>query len=145
MQTHPQRMNGVVRSAYIAPQVIVRRKPLVLSVACGAHAQAWKPQKPVEVVVPTAAGGANDNMALGAIKAIYEAGKKGKLSVAGFDNIPDVQPYLKSGELYATIEQHPDLMGKYGARMAVGVLNGGTEKGREFLVPLEVIKGSAAK
>ena len=49
------------------------------------------------------------------------------------------------GELYATIEQHPDLMGKYGARMAVGVLNGGTEKGREFLVPLEVIKGSAAK
>jgi putative tricarboxylic transport membrane protein len=36
---------------------------LALSVACGAYAQPWKPQKPVEVVVPTAAGGANDNMA----------------------------------------------------------------------------------
>ena len=36
---------------------------LALGVACNAHAQAWKPQKPVEVVVPTAAGGANDNMA----------------------------------------------------------------------------------
>ena len=33
---------------------------LVLGTGCAAHAQAWKPQKPVEVVVPTAAGGAND-------------------------------------------------------------------------------------
>ncbi len=33
---------------------------LMLGAACAAHAQAWKPQKPVEVVVPTAAGGAND-------------------------------------------------------------------------------------
>ena len=33
---------------------------LALGAASTAHAQAWKPQKPVEVVVPTAAGGAND-------------------------------------------------------------------------------------
>ena len=31
-------------------------------------------------------------------------------TVIGYDNIPDVQPYLKSGDLYATIEQRPDLM-----------------------------------
>ena len=36
---------------------------LALGVAFGAHAQAWKPQKTVEVVLPTAAGGANDNIA----------------------------------------------------------------------------------
>ena len=36
---------------------------LALLVALGAHAQAWTPQKAVEVVVPTAAGGANDNIA----------------------------------------------------------------------------------
>jgi putative tricarboxylic transport membrane protein len=36
---------------------------VALIAACGAHAQGWKPQKPVEVVVPTAAGGANDNAA----------------------------------------------------------------------------------
>ena len=36
---------------------------LALGVAFGAHAQAWKPQKAVEVVLPTAAGGANDNIA----------------------------------------------------------------------------------
>jgi ribose transport system substrate-binding protein len=83
---------------------------------------------------------ANDKMALGAMKAIQEAGQKGKITVIGYDNIPDVQPYLKSGEMYATIEQHPDLMGKYGVKMAVGILDGKLQKGREYLVTLEVIK-----
>lgn len=81
---------------------------------------------------------ANDKMALGAVKAISEAGKKGKITVIGYDNIPDVQPYLKSGEMKATIDQHPDSMGKYGVRMAVGILTKTAPSGRELLVPLEV-------
>jgi ribose transport system substrate-binding protein len=84
---------------------------------------------------------ANDKMALGAMKAIKEAGKSGKITVIGYDNIPDVKPYLDSGEMAATIEQHPDLMGKYGVRAAAGILGSGLTKGKEFLVPLEVIKG----
>lgn len=87
---------------------------------------------------------ANDKMALGVIKAIKEAGKAGQIVVIGYDNIPDVKPYLESGEMAATIEQHPDLMGKYGVRAAVGVLEGSIPKGKEFLVPLEVIKGKKA-
>jgi ribose transport system substrate-binding protein len=83
---------------------------------------------------------ANDKMALGALKAIAEAGKKGQITVVGYDNIADVRSYLDGGELQATIEQHPDLMGKYGVRAAVGILNGKIEKGKEFLVPLEVIR-----
>lgn len=83
---------------------------------------------------------ANDKMAVGALKAIKEAGK-GKLTVIGYDNIADVKPALDSGEMAATIEQHPDLMGKYGVRAAVGILDGAIQKGREFLVPLEVIRG----
>lgn len=83
---------------------------------------------------------ANDKMAVGAMKAIAEAGKKGRLTVVGYDNIPDVQPALGSHEMYATIEQHPDLMGRYAARMAVGILNGETPKGGEILVPLEAIR-----
>lgn len=82
---------------------------------------------------------ANDKMALGAMKAIEEAGKKGQIVVVGYDNIPDVQPYLDSGEMKATIEQHPDLMGRYGVLMAVGILEGSVPRGREFLVPLEII------
>jgi len=83
---------------------------------------------------------ANDKMALGAMKAIKEAGKSGKIAVIGYDNIPDVKPYLANGELYGTIEQHPDLMGKYGVEMAVGVLTGAIPRGRQYLVPLEFIR-----
>ncbi len=81
---------------------------------------------------------ANDKMAVGALKAVEQAGKKGKVTVIGYDNIPDVQPALKSGDMAATIEQRPDLMGRYGARLAIAILNGKIQKGREFLVPLEV-------
>lgn len=82
---------------------------------------------------------ANDKMALGAAKAIQEAGHAGKIKLIGYDNIADVHPLLKDGQLAATIEQHPDLMGKYGARMAVGILNGSVPKQKEHLVSLEVI------
>lgn len=84
---------------------------------------------------------ANDKMAIGAIKAISKAGKKGKIKVVGYDNIAGVKSALASGEMCATIEQHPELMGKYGARLAVGILEGKMMKGAEYLVPLEVIKG----
>ncbi len=80
---------------------------------------------------------ANDMMAIGAMKAVKDAGKSGKIKVIGYDNIPDVQSYIKSGAMSASVEQHPDLMGKYGLRMAVGILNGKVSKGKEFLVPLE--------
>jgi ribose transport system substrate-binding protein len=78
-------------------------------------------------------------MALGAMKAIEEAGRKGRVTVIGYDNIPEIRPYLSAGDLKATIEQHPDLMGRYGVLMAVGILDGAVPRGREFLVPLEII------
>jgi len=88
---------------------------------------------------------ANDKMALGALKAIREAGRKGKVTVVGYDNIPDVRPYLKSGEMYATIDQRPDLMGRYGVKMGIGVLAGSIPGGREFLVPLELVTKETAR
>ena len=78
-------------------------------------------------------------MAIGALKAISESGKKGRIKVVGYDNIAGVQAAIQSGDMTATIEQHPDLMGKYGVRMAVGILDGKLKKGGEFLVPLETI------
>jgi ribose transport system substrate-binding protein len=55
---------------------------------------------------------ANDSMALGVAKALDAAGKTGKIKLVGFDNIPAVQPLIRSGKMLATIEQ-------YGAQMAV--------------------------
>lgn len=68
---------------------------------------------------------ANDVMALGtlqAINAVYE-GKKRPL-ITGYDNIPEVRSELLSGGIQATIEQHPEMMGAYGLKLAVQGLQG---------------------
>lgn len=84
---------------------------------------------------------ANDKMALGAAQALKEAGKSASVKLVGYDNIAEVKPLLQARTMAATIEQHPDLMGKYGVRLAVGVLDGKVARGAEFLVPLEAITG----
>lgn len=88
---------------------------------------------------------ANDKMALGAIKAIREAGHKGQLVVIGFDAIPDVIPYIKSGEMYGTVVQPPDQMGKYGVRMALGMLDGSLAKDRELILDLKMLTKETLK
>jgi putative tricarboxylic transport membrane protein len=47
---------------------------LALVAVSAVHAQAWKPQKPVELVVPTAAGGAND-AAVRIIQSVFQGQK----------------------------------------------------------------------
>ena len=83
---------------------------------------------------------ANDEMAIGAIKAVKNFMKGGIIKVVGYDNIKEVKPYLQSRDLYATIEQHPDLMGAESIRLAVAILDGKAKKGNELLVSLEMIK-----
>jgi ribose transport system substrate-binding protein len=53
----------------------------------------------------------NDNMALGALKAIEEQGKKDQIKVAAFDNIPAIAQYVKDGTVVSTLDQ-------YGAQQA---------------------------
>lgn len=47
----------------------------------------------------------NDNMALGAVAAIRAAGKQGKVTVVGYDNIAAVKPMLADGRVLATVDQ----------------------------------------
>lgn len=47
----------------------------------------------------------SDEMAIGAIKAIEEAGKLGEIAVGGIDSTPDALVYLKSGKLDVTVFQ----------------------------------------
>lgn len=67
---------------------------------------------------------ANDNMALGAIAAVDAAGKTGKVIVVAYDNLEAAQEAILEGKMYATIEQHPELMGAYGVRAAKDHLDG---------------------
>jgi len=84
---------------------------------------------------------ANDMMALGAMRAIAGAQKTGKITVVSYDNLEEVQPALKKGELAATIEQHPDEMGSVGVEYAVRIKNGKTltDDEKDTCVKLDVV------
>lgn len=57
---------------------------------------------------PDAIIASNDDMALGAIKALAQAGiAKDKVMVVGFDALPDALVAVRDGEIAATVEQLP--------------------------------------
>ncbi|PJG81913.1 ribose ABC transporter substrate-binding protein RbsB [Caviibacterium pharyngocola] len=66
----------------------------------------------------------NDEMALGALRAISAANKK--VLVVGFDGTDDGVKAVKSGKLAATIAQQPELIGSLGVETADKVLKGET-------------------
>jgi len=59
----------------------------------------------------------NDEMALGARRAIDEAGLK-NVAIVGFDATPDAVAAVKAGKLAATVQQKPELIGKMGVDAA---------------------------
>jgi len=67
---------------------------------------------------------ANDKMALGALQAIDIMDRTGKILLAGYDNIESAREEMRNGRMQATIEQHPELMGRYGVELAWKALNG---------------------
>jgi len=79
----------------------------------------------------------NDEMALGAIKAIKTANKK--VIIVGFDGNDEAKAAVASGELAATIAQKPDLMGAVAVENAVKVAKGETVA-KEIPVELQLIK-----
>jgi ribose transport system substrate-binding protein len=61
----------------------------------------------------------NDNMALGALAAVKSAGRAGKVSIVGFDNIAAIQSAIKDGSVLATADQHADQLAVYGIELAL--------------------------
>src|SRR3954452_446393 len=80
---------------------------------------------------------ANDEMALGAIKALgSKAGKS--VSVVGFDGTPDGLNAVKDGTLYASVAQQPSQLGKIAVDNALKALEG--KKVEETIkVPVKVV------
>ena len=65
----------------------------------------------------------NDEMALGALRALQTAGKS-DVMVVGFDGTPDGEKAVNDGKLAATIAQLPDQIGAKGVETADKVLKG---------------------
>lgn len=80
---------------------------------------------------------ANDEMALGAIKAIQAA--KRTIVVVGFDATDDARAAIKSGAMFASVAQQPALIGSLGVEAADKVIKGQTIPA-STPVPLTMIK-----
>jgi len=78
---------------------------------------------------------ANDLMALGAIKAIEDAGKIDEIKVVGFDAQDEAKVAIQEGKMLGSIAQYPDIMGATGIEKALAVINGDSI---ETEIPVEV-------
>jgi len=79
----------------------------------------------------------NDEMALGAMRALQAAGKK--VVIVGFDGTDDGVAAVKRGDMAGTIAQQPALIGSLGVETADKVLK--DQKVEEYIpVPLMVVQ-----
>jgi ribose transport system substrate-binding protein len=79
----------------------------------------------------------NDEMALGAIRAIEEDGLK-NVVVVGFDATADGVAAVKAGKLAGTVQQRPELIGKMGVDAAQSLIEGKSVD-KEIPVPLDLV------
>jgi len=78
----------------------------------------------------------NDEMALGALRAVQASGKE--VMIVGFDGTDDGVAAVKRGDLAATVAQQPELIGALGIETADKILKG--EKVEAYIpVPLKLI------
>jgi ribose transport system substrate-binding protein len=87
----------------------------------------------------------NDNMALGAIQAIADAGiADGAIMVFGFDATADARAAIEAGTLAGSVAQYPEKMGALTVDLANKLINGeaivfGNEELREIYNPVTLI------
>jgi ribose transport system substrate-binding protein len=81
----------------------------------------------------------NDEMALGAERALQEAGLT-NVAVVGFDATPDAVAAVKAGKLAGTVQQKPELIGKLGVDAAKRLIEGQPVE-KNIPVPLALITG----
>ncbi|EEX36277.1 ribose ABC transporter substrate-binding protein RbsB [Vibrio metschnikovii] len=78
----------------------------------------------------------NDEMALGALRAVQASGKN--ILIVGFDGTDDGIAAVKRGQLGATVAQQPDMIGALGVETADKILKGQTVEAY-LPVPLKII------
>lgn len=96
-----QTANWEVEQGYSVFQNILQANPDIAFVACG-----------------------NDNMALGAARAVKEESKEAQIKVLGFDAISSALDAVEAGTLCGTVAQFPAEMGILGVQAALDLMNG---------------------
>ncbi|VBB07256.1 Hypothetical protein LUCI_2500 [Lucifera butyrica] len=80
----------------------------------------------------------NDEMALGALKAIEDAGMLGKIKVGGIDATPEALKYVKEGKLDFTVFQDAKGQGRTAIEVAAKVAKG-EKVDKKIIIPYELV------
>jgi ribose transport system substrate-binding protein len=80
----------------------------------------------------------NDDMILGALAAVEQAGLGGKIPMSGVDGLPEALDAIKSGKLSATVFQNPEGQAAGGLQTGVAFLEGSTPP-KEILIPFQLV------
>lgn len=78
--------------------------------------------------------GINDDSALGALAAVEKAGKAGRVTIVGFDAVPEARQAIKEGKIYADVIQQPGEIGCQTIDAIKTYLSGG-QVPPTFLIP----------
>jgi ribose transport system substrate-binding protein len=105
-----QRVKGFEEELATAPGIEIVAK---LS-GHGVKDQAFRTAEDILQAHPdlTAIFGINDDSALGALAAVEKAGKLGKVTIIGFDAVPEARQAIKAGRIYADVIQQPREIGQ---------------------------------
>ena len=104
-----QRVRGFEEEIATAPGIQVVAK---LS-GHGVKDQAFRTAEDILQAHPDLAAffGINDDSALGALAAVEKAGKLGRVTIIGFDAVPEAREAIKAGKIYADVIQKPHEIG----------------------------------
>jgi ABC-type sugar transport system substrate-binding protein len=80
----------------------------------------------------------NDDMILGALAAVQQAGLAGKLPMCGVDGLPEALAAIKAGTLSATVFQNPEGQAAGGLTVAIWFLEG-AKPPKEILIPFILV------
>ena len=70
--------------------------------------------------------GINDDSALGALTAVEKANRQGRVTIVGFDAVPEARQAIRDGKIYADVIQQPRAIGRETIRAAAAYMAGET-------------------
>ncbi len=88
--------------------------------------------------------GINDDSALGALAAIEKAGKQGRVTIVGFDAVPEARKAILDGKIHADVIQQPKVIGRTTIQ-AIGDCMSGKTVPPTILIPCDLYDREKAR
>lgn len=136
-----QRVAGFEERIAAAPDIeIVAKLP-----GRGTKDMAFRTAEDILQAHPDLAGifGINDDSALGALAAVEKAGRLGRVTIVGFDAVPEARQAIGEGRIYADVIQQPLIIGRTVVN-AIGDYMDGRPVAKEILIPCDLYTRESA-